>query len=356
LIASVFSLQGFAVSNTKASAKNYDFFYKNSTYKSFKFSLIGSFVLLCLGLFVIYFERNFILGILLVLALFYVPTYSFRFYDNFLYGKRQYSLSRKIFILEKMLRIIVIGLTSILSSNIVLVFISDLIIQILMSAIGTYITMKKVKSKLFDLGKEKEYNRLGWRMTVLGVIAQISSKIENIVLGTLNPEALAIYHIGDLIPSRIRQNAKVIISVPYTNWISLPKEEHVKKVKKYSFFFLLLGLVIYIFLYLVTPSIIPIFFTKEYSDSIWITQLISVSLIFVFLHTMIIGIITYQGYEAFYQRIQIISSILKICLLYIFLSLYGYKGVVFAVILSEGFLFLIVLAWFLQQIKFARLR
>lgn len=347
-IGSIISLTGFNQSITKSATKDYD----NLLPRIFKISIKGSLttqiVFLLIGIYLVFFENKIESGFLYIISSFYFITYSFNFFDSFLVGKKEFKLSRRLYVQNQILRLIAIGSVGFLFKNIVYVLLTDVIIQLIYTINGYIIAKKKINSEIINIEFENELLKLGWRMTALSVLNFLSTKVEKLILGFLDPKYLAIYTIGEIIPRRIRDNSKQFLIVPVTHWASLSKDENISKLFKYWWLFILIGIFLFLFIYLSSFFLIPLLFSQKYVESIYITQLLAIPLIFIFLQTMILNMAIFQGSEKIYQNLQIFSTLIKLLLLYIFIPKFDIVGVAYSTIITETISFIIILAWFLK--------
>ncbi len=131
----------------------------------------------------------------------------------------------------------------------------------------------------------------------------------------------------------------------------LSEKDNLEKIKKYWWIFVLLGTLLFLMMFLGSQYFIPLLFSNKFYDSIWIAKWLSVSLIFIFVQTMILNLAVYQGSEKFFQKIQILSSVLKLILYAILIPFYFLRGAVFSIIISELLIFIIVITWFFKKVK-----
>ena len=73
----------------------------------------------------------------------------------------------------------------------------------------------------------------GWQLSGLSVFNVLVGKIDRIILGVINPELLAVYYIGGVIPIKIRNTVKSLITVPLMHWAALNKKENLKKINQH---------------------------------------------------------------------------------------------------------------------------
>ncbi|OGI09871.1 MAG: hypothetical protein A2Y40_08525 [Candidatus Margulisbacteria bacterium GWF2_35_9] len=349
-IGNIMTFPGGSQSVIKGAAKGYDKIFIKTLYISMISSSIVAVAFTIVGCF-FYFKLNqYLIGILLAIGSFQLISMGLSFFDGFLIGKKKFTLSRQLYILFVLLKLLGVIAAVWLTQSIIVVLLTTVILQLLNSIIGCLLVKgfidKNVKT---NITTENNLLSLGWRMTFLFVFSTVATKVERVFLGVIHPELLALYHIGQMIPRIIKDNAKLFISVPAAHWISLSKKNNIIKIRKYWYVFVGGGSVLFLGILFLSPIVIPIFFSNKYIQSIWIVQWLSISLIFIFLQTMILNIVIYQGEESFYQKTQILGSLIKIVLLAVLMPLFLLKGIISAVVISDMIMFGIILFWFIKQ-------
>lgn len=345
------SLPGFSQANIKGAAKGID----SVLYLSYRYSLLGSlfgFVgcLIAGGLLYFNFELK-TLGFLFMVGSVYFPLFSLNLFDSFLIGTRRFGLSRILMIINSLMGLLFIGAIAFFTKSIAAVFITAIMIKALYVFTGFLKTSKLIQRQELQESDSRYYIKYGWRMTFIGIFGTVSNQLEKVILGTLNPVYLSYYFIGALIPRKIRDNSKVLLSVPATYWITLSRAENIERVKKYWWVFVGTGFLCFVTIYFGSPFFIPLIFGERYKESVGVAQWLSVSIIFAFLHTMILNIAVYQGDETFFTKISITGSVLKMSLFLILIPLYQVHGVIASIVGTELVMFIVVLAWFIKNIK-----
>ncbi len=345
------SLPGFTKVNIKGAAKGID----SVLHLSYRYSLLGSFFgfagcLIAGGLLYFISELK-ILGFLFMVGSVHFPLFSLNLFDSFLIGKRRFDISRILMVINSLMGLVFVGAVAFLTKSLAAVFITATIVKIMYVLTGFFKTNKIIQRQKLEEGDRRYYIKYGLRMTLLGILWTVSNQLEKIILGTLNPSYLSYYFVGALIPKKLRDNSKALLSVPTTYWIKLSRVENEERVKRYWWVFVGIGFICFVTLYFGSPLFIPLIFGERFTKSIWVTQWLSTSIVFVFLQLMISNIAIYQGDEAFFTKISIIGSVLKISLFLILIPLYKVHGVVISIVGTELFVFLIALLWFLKNIK-----
>jgi len=353
-IANFLTLPGFNQSNIKGGAKGYDnIFFPTLKYRALG-SVVGIIIFLCIGSLFIFVWNKQTLGSLLLIGSLFFPIYPFLQFDSLLIGKRRFDLSRGLFVSSQVLRLLLIGGAAIITKNLKFVLLMTVITQAAYALVGFVVTQRIISRVERNIKFEKGLLNLGIKMTLIGIWSAIAGRIERVILGMMDPKLLAVYHIGAIIPRKIRDNAKPILSVPSTHWLKLSKEENLSKVKKNWWKFVLFGSSLTILLWFTSPYFIPLLFGNKYLESIMITQWLSISITFIFLQTMILNVAVYQGEENFFIKLFVFQSILKVGLFSILIPHFKLNGAVASILSSEILICIISLVWFVNSIRAMR--
>jgi len=290
------------------------------------------------------------LGVLLMLGSLYILVLPLQTFDSFLIGKNRFDLSKLISVCVALLKLVIVGGIAWITIHLVYVIIAYIAVELFAVLAGQNITQKHIINKNLSDKYRRYYRQYGFRMSGLAGLGVFSQRLEQIILGLLRPELLAVYNIGALIPKRIQSNIIPFLGVINVRWIKLSRPENVEKIKKYWWLFLGGGIVVFIAIWFIIPCIIPVFFGQDYLQSIWIARYLSFPLIFHFFYRSMINVAIYQGGEQFYTKIQIIFSALKIVLFLILVPVYQIPGAIIAYLSIEFFLFVTTLIWFISRI------
>lgn len=345
------SLPGFSHVNIKSAAKGIDSVF----YLSYRYSLLGSLFgfagcLITGGILYFIFDST-TLGFLFMVGSVYFPLSTLNLFDSFLVGTRRFGLSRILMIINSLMGLIFIGAIAFFTKSLVAVFITAIMIKALYVFTGFLKTNKLIQRRELQESDSRYFIKFGLRMTFIGIFGTVSNQLEKVILGTLNPVYLSYYFIGSLIPRKIKDNSKAILSVPAIYWIKLSRSENIERVKQYWWIFAGAGFFCFCILYFGSPFFIPWIYGERYKEAVWVTQWLSFSIIFHFLNIIILNIVAYQGDEILLTRISVTGSILKIVLFLILIPLYQVQGIIASIVSTEVIMFIVVLVWFIKNIK-----
>ena len=196
---SIVSLTGMNTAVQRASSRGYDGILKAGTKTRFKWSLIGSFIILAIAIY------YFFLGNMLFLKCFLIGSLFFRFIpalDSFLYllmGKMQFKKYTIYKIMMITIPTTVVLITLILSKNIFWTFFSYIA---LFSIIQVYLWRITVENEELNNEVDEESIKYGKNLTIQGIIPIIANQIDSIIIGNyFNFASLVIYSIAVYITS-----------------------------------------------------------------------------------------------------------------------------------------------------------
>jgi O-antigen/teichoic acid export membrane protein len=118
------------------------------------------------------------------------------------------------------------------------------------------------------------------------------------------------------------------------------------KLNKYWWLFVGIGILFFGFILLTADFIIPLLYSSTYKQSAMIAKWLSLSLIFIFLQTMISRFGLYQGSEKVVQYMTIGGSVLRIFLFVVLIPRFVIMGVIYSILLSEFVVFVGYLIWY----------
>jgi O-antigen/teichoic acid export membrane protein len=286
------------------------------------------------------------LGLLLVVGSPSLLKISLSLYQGFLTGKRCFALSRKFLIAENLIHLIGVGTVAVITRDVVYVLLGSVMIRLGVSLWGHFVSKRLIVKCNQDKAMEKQLMGLGWRMTFLGCFGSVSTHLERIILGIMEPASLALYHIGAIFPRTIKENVKNLLAVPYTHWMKHDRLENMSKLNKYWWLFVGIGILFFGFILLTADFIIPLLYSSTYKQSAMIAKWLSLSLIFIFLQTMISRFGLYQGSEKVVQYMTIGGSVLRIFLFVVLIPRFVIMGVIYSILLSEFVVFVGYLIWY----------
>jgi O-antigen/teichoic acid export membrane protein len=345
-ISHIICIPGFSQSNLKGASQGNDRILSLTVQSSRYGSLVGTTGFLAVGLWLMLVQQNARTGLLLLIAAPYFFSFSYGLFDSFLMGKQQYFQSRQLYLAHQIGRLLLLGSAALLSREVIVVLAADVVTQLTYTMIGYRVASRYKVERSRTPEAEGALIRLGWKMTVAALATTVGSRIERVILGAMDPRLLALYHIGELVPRRVKDQGKPLLVVPITQWARMERVYHVEGIKKHWWIFGGLGILAFGVLFFASEYLITLVFSAEYAEAVWITRMLSFSLIFTFLEMMMLSVAIYQGAEDLFQRIQSGSAVLRIVLILALLPLFSIAGVVAATLTVDLLRFVVVSRWF----------
>ena len=351
-----FTLTGINNAITQAVAKGYEGALKEGVKAQLKWNTLFS---IATGIGGIYYflkgNQTFALS-LIILGIFF-PIYSaFNSYGFFLAGKKEFKLLAKYQIIFAFIYTagMITGLY--FTKNIVVLVLLYSTFHFLTTLYFYSKTLKTFKPKEGTVIEKKELFKFGGHLSIVNIFSTLSQYVDKIaVFQFLGPAQLATYALALAMPDRIKGFIKSITG------IILPKlsEKTLEEIKpvfyKRTFQGLVIGAVLSGIYILIAPFIFKVFFSK-YLDSVFYSQLVALSLIFIVPATYMGSVFRSQKMIKTIYLSSTASHILRIVLFLIFGILWGILGVIFASILMYliGLLYNFVL-WEIEIKKYSEL-
>jgi len=337
-----FSLGGFLFVIKKAAAQRNFFFFKTASKLRFIFSWVGSLVFLILGF---YFDPN-LKPFALMLAFFFPFHAGLNAGETFLLGARKFNKHTILGVSTALAVSVSQVLASALFQDVAYVIFFTLVATSLINLGVTLRISKGIKQKV-NKEKKRSLTKYGFQLTGIGIIPNISSKIQFIILGTLaSPEILAIYAIAQAFPEKIKTLFKNALS-PYSIYLgSVEKDRSVRIVRKAMLLLFLVGLGITIFSIIILPFAIEIIFGQQYLDSIIYALLLVAIALATPVNLMITSIATYHEYKKFYAKITTVVNTSLIILYLLLIPLFQIYGIILTKIIVQLIRTTMTLVWF----------
>ena len=334
-VGGVLGLTGFGVVILKAGLKGYENFF----WIALRFSIISSvlgaaavgsvaWILFSYGYTT---KDSFIFIGLIALA---IPTTGFQHYESAFIGKRDYRTSRLLAILISVANMLITATVAYVTDHPQWVFISYLVTRLTISLYAIFLLKKGCIINSIDKPFEKDLIYQGIRQSALNIFSIITSRLDKIVLGALDPVTLSYYYVGTIIPSQIMANSKTILGVVAAEWGAAMSNKNLKYIKVHGKKLMLLGVVTCTAIALFLPLVLPLAFGQNYAPAIEIGQWFSLVTIGSFWFQMVVAYDQFQSNGKYSQNLQILRQILFVILLYVSVDDFGVMGVVFSQVVT----------------------
>ena len=182
----------------------------------------------------------------------------------------------------------------------------------------------------------------GTKITLSSSYSILANWSEKLILGFIDLPSLSIFTIGQLFPRVLKDNVKILLTPTLNTWASKGYVYNRQMINRYKYFFIMIGLGIFLLFYFLIDFIISNFFIK-YEDSIFIGQLLSTTLIFKFLELALMSSMALSSYTNIFNKINNISNSLKIAFVIILVPIFGIYGALASILGVEVLRFYLVI-------------
>ena len=350
-IGAILGLPGFGVSILRAGLKDYDHFF----WQALRYSLITAIAGACAvgAVAWVLFESRLITqstSILVGLVAFGILSAGLQHYDNALIGKRDYKSSRLLALLGAIINLILVSAVAYTTRSAEWVFTSYLISRLIVSLVGLFLLKNRKVAGERNQAFERELLIQGTRQTAVNIFTITASRLDKIVLGSIDPIILAFYYVGTIIPMQLIANSKSILGVITAEWGAESSESNKNKLNHHGRVLFLFGLISCLALILLLPTIIPLAFGSSYLPAIEVGQWFSLIMIGSFWFAMYSAHNQFQSNGIYVQNLQIFRQAIFIILLYATVDKYGMAGVLFSQISSYFVVYVAALIKFKRSV------
>ncbi len=326
---STFSLPGINAALVRSVARKKEGTLRLAIKTKLKYSLLGSFFLLCISTRYIL-TGNPQLGIpLLIGALFFPLQRTFRIFESFWQGRKQFNVRSKYMVLSAFFSAIIMIPTIYFTESAALIVLAFCFSHSLFEGLFLNITLNRVKNKESDSGAMP----YGKHLSLMWFLTSISLHIDRIILWSLlGPVEVAVYSFAYLPVERMKQLCPISL-------LSLPRlsEKKVKDIKPG-----ILSKLIKLFLILIPAVILIVFISPyiyrlifpQYPDSIPYFRVLTVLLLFIPFQ-LLTDALTSEGRKKELYIINFAVPSVKIILFLAFIPMFGAMGIIYALILSN---------------------
>lgn len=340
----VVTLPGLDSALIKSIGSNFDGSFKKSVLTKIKLSsLIGIPTIIGFAIFYLLSKsQKEISHTLLILIPLFPLFYSLQLYNEFLTAKKKFKTLAIFSSVSSVISALTISLLIILKQNLSIILIGYFIAIILPSYLGYRYSLRYVQNNKIN----PELISYAVFLSLISVFPWISGYIGQIILGSLiGIESLAIYSAASGFPMSIQKNLFVFYKPITAKLASQTESEHKETLINHWWKLLILGIILFLFLWLLTPLLIKIFFPYGYYEAIKYARILSLGLIPLPLLWVISDIFIYQKKKQNQMILSIIPNSLKLLLFLVLIPSFGISGLVFTIVFDR--FFLLILALFL---------
>ncbi len=324
---SFLSFSGIASSIQQAVASKYERFYISGMKALFKYSILGSISIFTFSLFYLFFFeiQISVLISIYIIGLFFPFSSALSAFHFYLDGKMQFKKDLYYRLINLIVQDSFLLLLIFLTRNLILHFFLLNIITLILNINITRSCVKSLNTETIIIEKETKALKYGLFLTKIGIIANISVNINNILIGMIfNPATLAFYIIGIGLPNKLINLIKSSLSTLLSKF----SKEGEKFRKSFIVFILITSILLFFLVIFILPLFMKILF-PNYLDSV----------ILGFLYSFLILIVPISTAFGYYFRgktdIKTIQSIIlypniaKLLFLVPFIFLFNIYGIIF---------------------------
>jgi O-antigen/teichoic acid export membrane protein len=332
----IVGLPGMNVVISKGIMKAYDPIFNIALQRSFLFSGLCSLFIALAALMLFFFDMisQETLIILLIIACFAVLA-GIDKYDSLLQAKKAFYLSRKIAIINAFLTLLVVGSLAYYTKSFIVAIVAYFFVRLVIILIGLKVAYRLVIPMKNDNKKQQLLLEESKKYSLLSLFNIGVGQLDKLIIGLLDSKLLAIYTVGSFFPRKIKDNVKVLLSVPVVHMGSMSKEKNWHLVTKHGAKLFIFGIFLTAMIWILVPWFIPFVYGSEYQDAVWIAQILSLSLSFIFVGLVVLSFDIYQNRGELYRRQYFIRQTVYMLLIAFAIPYYGLVGLVFSVIMIE---------------------
>ncbi len=347
-VLSIFSLGGMRDAISRAVARGQEGVLKTAVSYQLRWGTIFTIVTNIAGAY--YFIRgNKTLAIPLFIFAFIFPTIkAFGTYSAFIVGKKDFKTSTVYDLISSFINSSALIITLFLTDNLYILIGVYLLSDLASNIVLYFITLRKYKPT--EEGKnDTEALQYGTQLTFLSALGILAQQLDKILIFKYSGAVeLAMYSIASAIPDRLKGFGKSIISLSY------PKlsEKNIPEIRSVFNLRIIQGMLLGTGIsvaYMVSAPFLFKLLMPQYVDSIFFSQLLSLSLIVLFPHFFVGYAIQAQKMVRSIYVISISTAVIKSCLYIAFGFFWGAIGIVLARVVSFVLVFLLgLIMWHIE--------
>jgi len=347
----IFSMGGVNIILNRNILKGKDGIFNAIFYRNYKIVLFFFFFFLLLIIITNFFIIDSRLDLLLI-ALFFLPILGLEKYEAILYAKQEFIKVRLLSFFNTLCYVLLSIFIYSYTQNYLYIFLIMFFVKLITIVIGLIYSKRLLSfdENTINYSYEKELKD-SYKLSFLSFYNVGIGLLDKLILGFLDVHLLAIYAIGILIPLKVKDQVKLVISILVQKWAKEGAQNYIKYIECYILYIVLFNILIAFLLSYLAEFYIPILFDKEYLKSIMVVWIISFTLPFMISEYIYqTYIITFHNTK-FYRIVTYSKHILYIGLLFFLLPKYGIEGIAFAFFLRSFYSFMLNYFYFLKLKK-----
>lgn len=330
------TLTGMNIAVTQAVANGQDSILKFAVKKQVRWNSLLTLALLAVAIY--YFvNNNHIFGSAFAILSITVPlTAAFNTYGAFLAGKKEFRRAAIFSTLSHAIYITAMILASVFGGNLIYIFIAYGISTLLPQIIFYYLTIKKYKlTEIHSIERKNALDSYAKKLSVLNILSTLAQHIDQIIaFQFFGPAVLASFSIASAVPDRLKGLMKSMLGILIPK-LSAKSEASLRKTYYLRIFQMtLLGLGFSAISFLLLPYFFAMFF-KQYPESVFYAQLISLNFIFLFPQSY--GGIYFQSQKLikYIYASSMVTNLIRLGVYAAVAYFYGIMGLIIAKIIGN---------------------
>jgi len=288
----------------------------------------------------------------LLMVLLFFPLSGLEKFEPALYGKNKFRSARLVSLFLSILIVVFAGGAAYLFNDWKYAVVGLFMARLCTLAVGWTVVWKLEcirKDKSTTETEIKQFIKEGWKLSGVSFFNAVVSQVDRLTLGVIDPKILAIYSIGILIPMRVKDQLKAVVTVPVQSWARGSKEDYIRQVSNNLRKLVFVTVAIAIFTGGICVLLIPIVFGNDYKEAVWISVAIAWTIPLANIANVFEQYnITYQDTE-FYQKTVYFKQVLYLALIALLFPVLAVAGLVIAILLRDTFNLCLQWGYFIRQ-------
>lgn len=335
-VLSIFTLQGMNTAVAQSVSRGYENALKEGVRSKMLFGSIGTAIGLSISAYY-FFQGNTVLGSSFLVTALAIPFFgTFNLYRSYLNGKKEYKTIARETTLYNLAFFVLFSGTLLLTNNIVLILLGYFLFSIFLQ----FFIYFKISRKLSTTNKtnDPEIVRYGKHLSLMKGFTVATGSISTIALWQiLGPLALPVYALALAPIEQVRPMLQLTENLLLPNMAQKSWRAHSITwfFKKTAIF--LLAIVLFVIVYVVSAPLIYTVFFPNYMESVFLSQIFSISLLFTGINILLMTIMKSKKQIRnlyFSNGILIFFDLLTVPAIYFF----GILGLIVNILLGKALL------------------
>ena len=265
-LVSIVSLPGLNISLLRSVGRGYDNSLNQAVRTRLKWSLLGIPVLIATAYYYSLRGSDTFPSALLVAAIFFPFLQSFQTTLTFFQAKKRFDIQAIFVSAASLATGLLVGLAVYLRLSL-LIILAGYFLGNTVSAIFSFVYSQRLVA-----AKNRKDNDLlpyGYFLTAVNILPTVASQLGQILLASyLGVEKLAIFAVASKFPGIVQKNFDVFFKPVTVKLASQSNEEHRSTLKKHLPKFILAGVGMFAFIWLLSPTLISLFYGQQYQEAV----------------------------------------------------------------------------------------